>query len=205
MLPRWRGAAPIQRAIEAGDTETGITIMQMDAGLDTGAMRLVRKLAIGPEETGGQLHDRLAVLGGEAIVEALALLERQALPSHPQPDTGVTYAGKLLPEHRQLDWTLSAVALHDRIRAFDPVPGCAARLRSSPETPIKIWASGARPQMDVSPCKPGTILAADSAQVLVACGDGALALQELQRPGGKRLPVEAFQRGHPIVKNDVFI
>jgi len=128
LLPRWRGAAPIHRAIEAGDAETGITIMQMDAGLDTGAMRLIRRWPIGPEATGGEIHDALADLGGKAIVQALRDLKEGILPNEPQPLDGVTYARKLTRDDGRLDFALPARMLVDRIRAFDPVPGCTAVL-----------------------------------------------------------------------------
>jgi methionyl-tRNA formyltransferase len=205
VLPRWRGAAPIQRAIEAGDTETGITIMQMDAGLDTGPVRLVRRLPIGPEETGGQLHDRMAELGGEAVVEALAMLEAGTLPLQPQPAEGATYAGKILPGDRALDWSLPAEVLHDRIRAFDPVPGCTGQLRRRPDEAVKIWASRLCPDLDAAHLPPGRVMLADPDRVVVVTGRGVLALTEIQRPGGRRMPVADFQRGAAIVDSDEFI
>ena len=196
LLPRWRGAAPVQRAIEAGDVETGVTIMQMDAGLDTGAMLLIRTLPIPPTATGGSLTSDLAVLGGEAIVEALPLVESGALRPVPQPSLGATYAAKLDKREGQLDFRTSARAIVDRIRAFDPWPGCSALLGDgalpSTVTGFKIWkaeiASGTSEADDA-----GRILgrAADAA-VLVGAGDGVVALTELQKPGGKRQAARLF-------------
>ncbi len=139
LLPRWRGAAPIQRAIEAGDRETGITIMQMDEGLDTGPMLLVEREPIGPDDTGGRVHDRLAALGARAIVEALAALERGTLVARAQPDEGVTYAHKLTRDDARIDWSQPAQRIVDRVRAFDPVPGAAARLAGPHPVALKVW------------------------------------------------------------------
>ena len=195
LLPRWRGAAPIHRAIEAGDTQTGITIMQMDAGLDTGDMLLVLPCAIAPNDTTAVLHDRLADLGGEAIVQALASLD--SLPHRPQPEEGVNYAHKIDKAEAALDWALSAEVLARRIRAFDPFPGMTVPLttEAGSET-LKIWQAVAEPL--ASPAEPGTVLSADASGVRVACGAGQLCLTQLQRPGGKRLSAADFLRGCPL-------
>ncbi|MEY3296318.1 MAG: hypothetical protein RLZZ451_2366, partial [Pseudomonadota bacterium] len=136
LLPRWRGAAPIQRAIEAGDAETGITIMQMDEGLDTGAMRLWESTPIGPDDTGATLHDRLAALGARLVVQALAQLQAGTLPLVPQPAEGACYAHKIDKAEAALDWAQPAAVLERRIRAFDPAPGCSATLAG---VPLKLW------------------------------------------------------------------
>lgn len=195
LLPRWRGAAPIHRAIEAGDTQTGITIMQMDAGLDTGDMLLVLPCDVLPTDTTAVLHDRLAALGGEAIVQALATLDN--LPRKVQPEAGVNYAHKIDKSEAALDWALSAEVLARRIRAFDPFPGMTVPLttEAGSET-LKIWQAVAEPL--ASPAEPGTVLSADASGVLVACGEGQLCLTQLQRPGGKRLSAADFLRGCPL-------
>ncbi len=195
LLPRWRGAAPIHRAIEAGDTQTGITIMQMDAGLDTGDMLLVLPCAMAPNDTTAVLHDRLAALGGEAIVQALASLD--SLLHQAQPEEGVNYAHKIDKAEAALDWALSAEVLARRIRAFDPFPGMTVPLatEAGSET-LKIWQAVAEPL--ASPAEPGTVLSADASGVRVACGAGQLCLTQLQRPGGKRLSAADFLRGCPL-------
>ena len=198
LLPRWRGAAPIHRAIEAGDVQTGITIMQMDAGLDTGDMLLVLPCAIAPTDTTAVLHDRLAELGGQAIVQALAKLD--ALPRQPQPAEGVTYANKIDKAEAALDWALSAEVLARRIRAFDPFPGMTVPLATATgvET-LKIWQAGAESAApNAHAAEPGTVLSADATGVRVACGQGQLCLTQLQRPGGKRLSAADFLRGCPL-------
>ena len=195
LLPRWRGAAPIHRAIEAGDTQTGITIMQMDAGLDTGDMLLVLPCAIASNDTTAVLHDRLAALGGEAIVQALASLD--SLPHQAQPEEGVNYAHKIDKAEAALDWALSAEVLARRIRAFDPFPGMTVPLTTEAGTEtLKIWQAVAEPL--ASPAEPGTVLSADASGVRVACGAGQLCLTQLQRPGGKRLSAADFLRGCPL-------
>jgi methionyl-tRNA formyltransferase len=195
LLPRWRGAAPIHRAIEAGDAQTGITIMQMDAGLDTGDMLLVLPCAIAPSDTTAVLHDRLAELGGQAIVQALAKLD--ALPHQPQPAVGVTYAHKIDKAEAALDWALSAEVLARRIRAFDPFPGMTVPLITSSGTEtLKLWQAVAEPLQAAA--EPGTVVQADAQGVRVACGEGQLCLTQLQRPGGKRLGAADFLRGCPL-------
>ncbi|GKT00751.1 methionyl-tRNA formyltransferase [Acidovorax sp. SUPP3434] len=195
LLPRWRGAAPIHRAIEAGDAETGVTIMQMDAGLDTGDMLLIEKTAIGPRDTTATLHDRLADLGGRMVVEALQLAARGGLAATPQPTEGVTYAHKIEKAESAIDWALPAEAIGRRIRAFDPFPGASTTLD---DEAIKVWSYEIDSTMpaDSMPC--GQILSVNDAGVTVACGHGALRLTTLQRAGGKRLPVADFLRGFAL-------
>ncbi len=197
LLPRWRGAAPIHRAIEAGDTETGITIMQMDAGLDTGDMLLREAVEIGNDNT-ARLHDRLAELGGRMIVQALASIG--TLTRTPQPAEGVTYANKVEKQEAQIDWNQPADAIVRRIRAFDPFPGANSPLDG--ET-VKLWAAHAVPAASVS-AAPGTILAVTDAGVAVAARDSIVMLTELQRPGGKRLAVADFLRGFDLKPGQVF-
>ena len=210
LLPRWRGAAPIQRALEAGDLESGITIMQMDAGLDTGPMLLRQALPIAPHETAASLHDRLAELGAHLIVQALQQAEAgkagtlQPQPQ-PQPEQGVTYAAKIDKAEALIDWRASAEQLERRVRAFDPVPGAHTFFLGAP---LKVWAARACPEPEQVPglgasapppapaC--GTVLAADAHGVRVQTGNGVLLLTELQRPGGKRLPAAAFLAGHAL-------
>lgn len=191
LLPRWRGAAPIQRALLAGDTETGVTIMRMEAGLDTGPMLLKESLPIAAGDSAGSLHDKLASLGARLVVEALARLERGGLPGEIQPEEGVTYAAKLDKNEAALDWRLPAVQLERAVRAFNPFPGATAQLDGQA---IKVWA--AKPVSQTG--EAGCILAVGSDGVVVACGDGALRLTELQKAGGKRLPVADFLRGFPL-------
>lgn len=194
LLPRWRGAAPIHRAIEAGDIETGVTIMQMDAGLDTGPMLLRESCPIGADDTTGTLHDRLAILGGKMIVETMTRLQQGNLPATSQPETGVSYASKIGKEEAALDFNEDAIVLARRIRAFDPFPGAHAHFNG---TPVKLWRGEALPSSPHH--RPGDIIAADAATgVVVACGHGALRLTHLQRPGGRRLDAAAFLQGFPM-------
>lgn len=195
LLPRWRGAAPIHRAIEAGDAETGITIMQMDAGLDTGDMLLMHKLPIHASATTATLHDQLASLGGQCIVQALA--QPDALVRTPQPAEGITYAHKIEKAEAALDWRLSAEVLARRIRAFDPFPGMTVPLLHNGATEVlKLWAATAEPLLQAA--VPGTVVQADASGVRVACGQGQLCLTQLQRPGGKRLSAADFLHGCPL-------
>ncbi|RYF81766.1 MAG: methionyl-tRNA formyltransferase [Comamonadaceae bacterium] len=198
LLPRWRGAAPIHRAIEAGDSETGVTIMQMDAGLDTGDMLLDERLPIGEDST-AQLHDRLAAQGGRLIVDALRLAEAGALRPVRQPEVGITYAHKIEKAEAPLDWTLPAATLARRTRAFDPFPGALGALDG--ET-IKLWAAQALGTS--TDAAAGTVLAAGAEGVDVATGQGVLRLTQLQRAGGKRLPVADFLRGFDVKAGQVF-
>lgn len=197
VLPRWRGAAPIHRAIEAGDAETGVTIMQMDAGLDTGDILMVRTIPILPTDTTGTLHDRVAALGADMVVQALDAAGAGALVAQPQPADGVTYAHKIEKHEAALDWKQPAVLLERRIRAFNPFPGATTVWGS--ET-IKIWAAqrGDDAYMVTDLTRPGTVLRADATGVVVATGEGALVLTELQRPGGKRMDVADFLRGFAV-------
>lgn len=199
LLPRWRGAAPIHRAIEAGDAETGVTIMQMDAGLDTGAMLLAERIAIAPDDTTASLHDKLAALGGRMIVEALELAACGGLRPVPQPAEGVTYAHKIEKAEAAIDWSQPADAIARRIRAFDPFPGASALVHG--ET-VKLWRARAVMEGRGS-AAPGTVVALDGHGVGVACGQGRLEITELQRPGGKRLAAADFLRGFPLAAGDL--
>ena len=194
LLPRWRGAAPIHRAIEAGDQETGITIMQMDAGLDTGAMLLIDRLAIEPADTTGSLHDKLAAMGGLMIVKAL---ESEALIATPQPAEGVSYAHKIEKAEAQIDWTQDAAQIERRLRAFDPFPGGLSALGGEA---VKIW----RGDLCEGSGAPGQVLSVDERGPVVACGQQALRLTELQRAGGKRLTAQAFLQARPILAGEHF-
>jgi len=180
LLPRWRGAAPIQRAIEAGDSESGVTVMQMEAGLDTGPMLLKVSTPIGPSDTGGSLHDRLAALGAQAVVEAVARLQAGALPGERQDDTLATYAHKLSKDEARLDWQRPAAELERLVRAFNPWPICHSSLAGDV---LKVHAARLVPGQG----EPGRILAAGKDGLTVACGTGALQLTRLQLPGGKPL------------------
>ena len=195
LLPRWLGAAPIHRAIEAGDAQTGITIMQMDAGLDTGDMLLVEKMPIQPGDTTGTLHDRLAVLGGRLIVEALELAACGGFTPVRQPDAGVTYAHKIEKAEAEIDWAQPADVIERRIRAFNPFPG--AFTTANGET-VKLFCSEIDSKLSLSNVDFGHILSVNDVGVAVACGQGVLRLTELQRAGGKRLPVADFLRGFPL-------
>lgn len=194
LLPRWRGAAPIQRALLAGDAETGVCIMQMEAGLDTGPVLLRGAFPIEASDTTATLHDRLAALGATLVVEALGKLP---LPAEPQPAEGVTYAHKIEKAEALIDWSKSAAELDRHIRAFNPFPGAQALFGGQT---VKIWQ--ARPIEAEG--ENGTILAIDRSILVVACGKGALAIGELQKAGGKRLPVQQFLAGHPLKVGDRF-
>ena len=189
LLPRWRGAAPIQRAIEAGDAATGVGIMQMEAGLDTGPTLLVESLPIAGDDNAATLHDKLATLGARLIVVALARLPE--LAPVPQPADGVTYASKIGKAESALDWRRPAAELARRVRAFNPFPGAAARAAG---TAVKIWA--AQPQPGAG--EPGTVLASGAEGIQVACGEGVLCLTQLQKPGGKRLAAADFLHGFAL-------
>jgi methionyl-tRNA formyltransferase len=191
LLPRWRGAAPIHRAIEAGDPETGITIMHMDEGLDTGPMLSMERVPIGDTATTASLHDELAALGGHMIVAALRTIDGNGgrIDATPQPEDGVTYAAKISKDEAKLDLTLPAQVLARKVRAFDPFPGAQAPAGG---TVVKIWAADAVDGRG----EPGQVLAADAQHgIIVACGVGALRLTTLQKPGGKRLAAAEFLKG----------
>ena len=201
LLPRWRGAAPIHRAIEAGDLETGITIMQMDAGLDTGDMLLVKKQAIAPDDTTASLHDKLAALGGGLIVQALHMSANGKFFPVQQPTQGITYAHKIEKAEAYIDWQQSAAAIERRIRAFNPFPGASGVLDSE-----VIKLQNAHVLIAVSQYKTAaaSILAVQNEGVDVATGDGVLRITQLQKSGGKSLPAADFLRGFTVTPGMVF-
>jgi methionyl-tRNA formyltransferase len=197
LLPRWRGAAPIQRAILAGDRETGITIMQMDAGLDTGAMLHKAIQPIAADDSAQSLHDKLAALGAASIVTALALLEQGGLPPERQDEAQATYAAKLTKEEGRMDWRQDAESLALSVRAYNPFP--VAHFGHAGEV-WRIWQASARNECG----QPGEILRADKQGILVACGKGALLLTEIQKSGGKRLSAAQILAGHPLTAGGRF-
>ncbi len=197
LLPRWRGAAPIQRAILAGDDETGVTIMRMEAGLDTGPMLLKESLPIADTDSAGNLHDKLAEMGARLIVEALARLERGDRSGEIQPAEGVTYAAKLAKAEAVLDWRQAAIQLDRAVRAFNPFPGATAQIDGQA---VKIW----RAELAPGAGEPGLVLAAGAEGIVVACGEGALRLIELQKSGGKRLPAADFLHGFALKPGQCF-
>jgi methionyl-tRNA formyltransferase len=185
LLPRWRGAAPIQRAILAGDTETGVDLMQMEAGLDTGPILLERRTQIADDETGGSLHDRLAVLGADALGEGLARLARgETLSARPQPDVGVVYAHKIDKDEARLDWSEPAIALERKVRAFDPWPVAEAEINGER---LRIWS--ARAIEGGANAVPGTIVGGGRDTLDIATGKGLLRILEVQRAGGRKISV----------------
>jgi methionyl-tRNA formyltransferase len=189
LLPRWRGAAPIHRAIESGDAETGVTIMEMEEGLDTGPMLSMERLPILDTDTTGSLHDKLAAMGGRMIVAALHEMAKGGLAAVPQPEEGVTYAAKISKEEAKLDLQRPAAELARKVRAFNPFPGAA--MQTVAGVTVKIWNA----QAVDGKGRPGQVLAADAQGIVVACGEGALRLTELQKPGGKRLAAGEFLKG----------
>lgn len=189
LLPRWRGAAPIQWAILAGDSETGVCLMQMDAGLDTGPVFACRRTAIGPRETAGALHDRLAALAAELLLAEMPRIAAGTATAVPQPEEGVTYASKLSPQDRRLDFRESALALDRRVRAFAPSPGAFCLVRGE-----RLIVLEAEPRSGPSG-EPGTVVALP---LVVACKEGALALVRVQRAGRRAMTAEELQRGFPI-------
>jgi len=194
LLPRWRGAAPIHRAIEAGDAVTGVTIMQMEEGLDTGPMLLAEEVPIGADDTTGSLHDKLAALGGAMIVDALRRMKVGDLPATVQPAAGVTYAAKISKDEAALDFNLPAEVLARKVRAFNPFPGTYAR---AGDVTVKIWRAEALPDNEGKPA--GTVLSHDAqGGIVVACGTGSLRLTQLQKPGGKRLEAAEFLKGFAL-------
>jgi len=191
LLPRWRGAAPIHRAIESGDAVTGVTIMQMEEGLDTGPMLLTESVRIDHDDSTGSLHDKLAALGGAMIVDALRRMKVGDLPATVQPEAGVTYAAKISKEEAALDFSLPADVLARKVRAFNPFPGAHAK---AGEMVVKIWRADTGNDNNGMP--PGTVLATDAERgILIACGEGHLRLLQLQKPGGKRLEAAEFLKG----------
>ena len=194
LLPRWRGAAPIHRAIEAGDEETGITIMQMDAGLDTGDMLVTERIGIADVDTTATLQDKLAALGGRLVVEALEIAACGGFHLVKQPAEGVTYAHKIEKAESAVDWSLGAAAIERCIRAFDPFPGASSMLNG--ET-LKLWSAQVLPAA-ASTARPGQVIAVAFDSFDVQCGAGQLRVKQLQRPGGKRLAVADFLRGFDV-------
>ena len=194
LLPRWRGAAPIQSAIVAGDTETGNTIMKMDAGLDTGPMLLSEALTIGDRETGGELHDRLAEQGARLLSTVLDDLPGHLDRAEPQPEDGVTYAHKLSKPGARIDFGLPARGIVNRVRAFNPWPVAWVDLNGQP---LRIWGAEEAPEAGDDQAEPGRILTVSDDGLTVACGDGAVRLTRLQLPGKKTLTVAEIRRGHP--------
>jgi len=195
LLPRWRGAAPIHRAIEAGDRETGITLMQMDAGLDTGGILSLHPLPIAVDDTTGSLHDKLATLGAEAIVQLLPRLATGEGVAVPQPEAGVTYAAKIGKEDARLDWRRPAGELARQVRAFNPFPGAWTTWGGEP---LKVWQA----LPGVGSGEPGEVIAATAEGVRVACGEGALEILELQKAGARRMDCRAFLAGNPLSEGD---
>ena len=194
LLPRWRGAAPIHRAIESGDAETGVTIMQMEEGLDTGPMLLIERLPIGPQDSTGVLHDKLAAMGARMIVKVMQKMDGGIVEAVPQPEAGVTYAAKISKEEAALDFNQSAREIGRKIRAFNPFPGAHGDVNG---VTIKLWGAEVLDADSSAPA--GQVLAADAQHgIVVACGGGSLRLTELQKPGGKRLPASEFIKGFAL-------
>ena len=192
LLPRWRGAAPIQRAIEAGDAETGVCIMQMDIGLDTGDVVSEHRYTIQPTDTANEVHDALMNLGAEAIVADLQQLKAEGrLKSVKQPEEGITYAQKLSKEEARVDWNESAAVIERKIRAFNPVPAAWVEYQGKP---MKIW----RAEVVAQQGRAGEVLSCSADGLVVACGENALKITELQPSGSKRMPIAAFAAGHKI-------
>ncbi len=198
LLPRWRGAAPIHRAIEAGDAATGITIMQMDVGLDTGPMLLRAETAIRADDSTATLHDRLAAQGASLVLQALDDAARGRLQPVVQPTEGVTYAHKIEKAEAAIDWRDPAAVIERRVRAFDPFPGASCQVpgEAGAET-VKVW-SARLAEAGVPGRTPGTIVAVEPDGICVACGDGALWLTRLQRPGGKRVTAREFLQARAL-------
>ena len=198
LLPRWRGAAPIQRAIEAGDTETGVCLMQMDAGLDTGDVLCHQSLPIHPNDTSTRLHDRLAPLGAQLLVDQLS--KTPPWPATPQATVGVTYAEKIRKHEALIQWHDSAVLLSQRIRAFDPFPGMHTQHQGQT---LKIWSAQAQPDASHH-ATPGQVLQVTTTGLDIACGQGVLRITEVQRPGGKRVPVSEWLKSQTLTPDTVF-
>jgi methionyl-tRNA formyltransferase len=194
LLPRWRGAAPIQRAIMAGDRETGVTVMKMEEGLDTGPMAMAERVAIGPEATAGEMHDTLAQRGAKLMVIALAALERGTLQLTPQPEAGVTYASKIEKSETRIDWTVPWQKVHDHCRGLSPFPGAWFELGDAGRIKVLRTTKGS------GNGKPGQVL---DEQLTIACGEGAVRLVELQRAGRQPMSAEAFLRGTPVARGSL--
>lgn len=202
LLPRWRGAAPIQRCIEAGDTETGVCIMQMDAGLDTGAVRLTRRLPIDLSDTAATLHDKLATLGSTALIEALAEIEAGQSVAVPQPEDGLTYAEKITKDEGMIQWALPALQLQRTLRAFDPFPGCSTSYKGEP---LKCFDPLCVNHPSAGEGKAaGTVLGVGSEGIIIQTGQGALLLATLQKAGSKRGPAAQIAQSMGIQVGDRF-
>lgn len=199
LLPRWRGAAPIQRAILAGDRETGITIMQMDAGLDTGGILLMHSIEITPDDTTQSLHDKLSQLGAQSIAEALVLLQQEKLLPEVQDGTQACYAAKITKAEAGIDWCQSAQQIDRLVRAFNPNPGAYTHFR---DIVLKIWQTKA---IEGRTGKPGEVVAVDQTGITVACGSGSLRLEIVQKPGGKKMSVANFLAGNAVQLGECFM
>jgi methionyl-tRNA formyltransferase len=197
LLPRWRGAAPINRAVMAGDAQSGITVMKMDEGLDTGGMAMIERVPIGPDMTAGDLHDRLAAIGGDLMHRALGALERGSLQIVPQPDDGVTYAEKIDKTETRIDWGKPAAQVHNHIRGLSPFPGAWFEMPGEKGTArVKVLRSTRADGRGA----PGTLV---DDQLAIACGDGAVRILELQRAGKQPMKAEEFLRGTPLKRGIV--
>jgi methionyl-tRNA formyltransferase len=199
ILPRWRGAAPIQRAIEAGDQQTGISVMRMEAGLDTGPVYRIAKTSIGPEDTAQSIHDRLAVLGAKTVIETIDLLAEGTAHAVEQDDDEASYASKLEKTEAEISWSLSAVELHRRIRAFNPWPVCQTSHRGNR---LRIWEAQILNNVTET-LPPGTVSGIEDGMIMVSCGTGKLGLKRLQREGAKPLAADEFLRGYRVAVGDV--
>jgi len=199
LLPRWRGAAPIQRAILAGDQQTGITIMQMDVGLDTGEMLLKKECSITPSDTSETLFDKLAVLGANAIIEALTLHQENKIQVVAQDNDLACYASKLSKEESQIDWSKSAQEIARNVRGYNPFPGAASVLN---ETPLKIWQASV---YEGKTGEPGEVVQVEKNTLVVSCGEGALSLEVIQKPNAKALPATQFLQGFTVKAGDRFV
>jgi methionyl-tRNA formyltransferase len=198
LLPRWRGAAPINRAVMAGDAESGVTVMKMDEGLDTGGMAMIERVPIGPDMTAGELHDRLAAIGGDLMHRALGALERGTLQVVPQPDSGVTYAEKISKAETRIDWSRPARDVHNHIRGLSPFPGAWFEMPGE-KAPVRVKVL--RSTLASGSDAPGTLLDDD---LTIACGDGAIRILDLQRAGGKPMKANEFLRGTPVPRGTRF-
>ncbi len=199
LLPRWRGAAPIQRAILAGDQQTGITIMQMDVGLDTGDMLLKKECSITTTDTSETLFDKLAVLGASAIIEALTLHQKNKIQAVAQDNDLASYASKLSKEESQIDWSKSAQEIARNVRGYNPFPGATSVLN---ETPLKIWQANV---CEGKAGEPGEVVQVEKNTLVVACGEGALLLEVIQKPNAKALPATQFLQGFTVKAGDRFV
>lgn len=199
LLPRWRGAAPIQRAIMAGDAESGMMIMKMDEGLDTGPVAMVEKITIAPNMTYGELHDRLSMTGADLMVRAMAALERDSLKLNPQPEDGITYASKIEKSEARIDWSQPAQAVHDRIRGLSPFPGawCEMEINGQLER-VKVLRS----VIAEGSGQAGEVL---DGQLVVACGEGAVALTSVQKAGGKPVSAAEFCNGVKLARGTILL